>query len=172
MGVILYQRFNVICVFKETFSFCSLHTIWRCNKVVMVARKSLTNRFWIYLQLITSVQLTFFEKTAFLTCRTCLLSRQAACFTCLITRFVTIVTRRVSHVKQELPTLPEHLSSPRFAAQSSVLCVVFCRLLFICLYFSFGHYIVCASSIYDFWIPLWYLLIFFDSWSCIATQII
>jgi len=29
----------------------------------------------------------------------------------LITVFVTRVTRRVSHVEQELPTLPEHLSS-------------------------------------------------------------
>jgi hypothetical protein len=31
---------------------------------------------------------------------------------CLITGFVTRLTRRVSLVEQELPTLPEHLSSP------------------------------------------------------------
>ena len=26
-----------------------------------------------------------------------------------------------------------------------------------CLTFSFGHYVVCSSSIYWFWLPLWYL---------------
>jgi hypothetical protein len=30
---------------------------------------------------------------------------------CIITLFVTIVTRRLPHVMQELPTLPQHLSS-------------------------------------------------------------
>jgi hypothetical protein len=30
----------------------------------------------------------------------------------LITRFVTRLTRRVPLVEQELPTLPQHLSSP------------------------------------------------------------
>ena len=47
-----------------------------------------------------------------------------------ITRFVTRLTRRVSLVEQELPTLPEHLSSPSDfsglrVTQSLVLCVCF-----------------------------------------------
>ena len=29
-------------------------------------------------------------------------------------------------------------------------CLSFCT-------FSFGHYVVCSSSIYGFWLPLWYL---------------
>ena len=49
----------------------------------------------------------------------------------------------------------EHLSSaPVFSGicvtPSLVLCVMFCRLLF-------GHCAVCSSSIYGFWLPLWYL---------------
>jgi hypothetical protein len=35
----------------------------------------------------------------------------------LITGFVIRLTRRVSLVEQELPTLPEHLSSPRFLVE-------------------------------------------------------
>ena len=66
-----------------------------------------------------------------------------------ITGFVTRLTRRV----QELPTLPEHLSSlPVFSGvrltRSLVLCVCFVdRCLSFCT-FSFGHYVVCSSSIY------------------------
>jgi hypothetical protein len=61
---------------------------------------------------------------------------------------------------------------------SFILCM-FCRLLFVLFYFffwplcclsffdtrilitplvSFGHCVVCSSSIYGFWLPLWYLL--------------
>jgi len=77
-------------------------------------------------------------------------------------RFVTRLARRVSLVEQELPTLPEHLSSaPVFngvrLTRSLVLyvcfvdrCLSFCPL-------SFGHCGVCPSSIYGFWLPLWYL---------------
>jgi len=54
----------------------------------------------------------------------------------LITGFVTRVIRRVLLVEQELPTLPEHPSSPPVLSgvcdiRSSVLCV-FCRSLFCC----------------------------------------
>jgi hypothetical protein len=79
-----------------------------------------------------------------------------------ITGFVTRLTRRVPLVEQELPTLPEHLSSPPvFSAvrvtRSLVLYVCFVdRCLSFCP-FSFGHCIVCSSSIYAFWLPLWYL---------------
>ena len=77
-------------------------------------------------------------------------------------RFVTRLARRVSLVEQELLTLPEHLSSaPVFngvrLTRSLVLyvcfvdrCLSFCPL-------SFGHCGVCPSSIYGFWLPLWYL---------------
>jgi hypothetical protein len=39
----------------------------------------------------------------------------------------------------------------------SFICM-FCRSLFVLLYFFFGHGVVCSSSIYEFWLPLWYLL--------------
>jgi hypothetical protein len=80
----------------------------------------------------------------------------------LITGFVTRLTRRVPQVEQELPILPEHLSSPRFlcgvrVTQSLVLCVCFVdRCLSFCT-FSFDHCVVCSSSINGFWLLLWYL---------------
>ena len=80
-----------------------------------------------------------------------------------ITGFVTRLTQRVSLVEQELPTLPEHLSSPPVISgvcvtQSLVLCVCFVdRCLSFCP-FSFGRCVVC-SSIYSLWLPIWYLQI-------------
>ena len=74
----------------------------------------------------------------------------------LITGFVTRLTRRVPLVEQELPTLPEHLSSPPVfsgvrVTRSLVLYVCFVdRCLSFCT-FSFGHCVVCSSSIYGFW---------------------
>ena len=68
----------------------------------------------------------------------------------------------VRTVEQELLILPEHLSSPSVfsgirVTRSLVLCVCFVdRCLSFCT-FSFGHYVVCSSSIYWFWLPLWYL---------------
>ena len=64
----------------------------------------------------------------------------------LITGFITIVTRRVLHVEQELLTLPEHLSSPSVSsfvrvARSLVFCVMFCGSLF-CPFVSFPLVIV------------------------------
>jgi hypothetical protein len=32
-----------------------------------------------------------------------------------------------------------------------------CRLFFVLLHFFFGHCVACSSSIYGFWLPLWYL---------------
>ena len=80
----------------------------------------------------------------------------------LITGFITRLTRRVSLVEQELPTLPEHLSSPpvfsgvRFT-RSLVLYICFVDRCLSFYTFSFGHYVVCSSSIYGFWLRLWYL---------------
>jgi hypothetical protein len=80
----------------------------------------------------------------------------------LITRFVTRLTRRVPLVEKELLTHSEHLSSPPVfsgvrVTRSLVLyvcfvdrCLSFCTL-------SFGHCVVYSSSIYGFWLPLWYL---------------
>jgi hypothetical protein len=73
------------------------------------------------------------------------------------------LTRRVPLVEQELPILPEHLSSPPVfngvhVTRSLILFVCFVdRCLSLCT-FSFGHCVVCPSSIYGFWLPLWYLL--------------
>ena len=72
------------------------------------------------------------------------------------------LTRRVPLVEQELPILPEHLSSPPVfngvhVTRSLILFVCFVdRCLSLCT-FSFGHCVVCPSSIYGFWLPLWYL---------------
>jgi hypothetical protein len=58
--------------------------------------------------------------------------------------------------------LSEHMSSPPVFSvvpviRSLVLCVSFIECcLFFCP-FSFGHCVVCSSSIYGFWLPLWYL---------------
>ena len=63
-------------------------------------------------------------------------------------------------VEQELPTLPEHPSSPQVFSgvrvnRSLVLCVCFVdRCLSFCP-FSFGHSVVCPSSIYGFWLPFY-----------------
>ena len=79
----------------------------------------------------------------------------------LITGLVTKLTRRVSLVEQEL-TLPKHLSSPSVfigirVTRSLVLYVCFAdRCLSLCT-LSFGHCVVYSSSIYGFWLPLWYL---------------
>jgi hypothetical protein len=80
----------------------------------------------------------------------------------LIAGFVTRLIRRVPLVEQEMLTLPEHLSSsPVFSGVGVtpylVICVFFVdRCLSFCT-FSFGHCVVCSSSIYGFWLPLWYL---------------
>ena len=73
----------------------------------------------------------------------------------LITGFVTRLAQRVPLVEQELLTLPEHMRSrPVFSGvpvpRSLDLCVCFVNR---CLSFC----VVCSSSIYGFWLPLWYL---------------
>ena len=70
----------------------------------------------------------------------------------LITGFLTRVTRWVPHVKQELPTLPEHLSSPRFLVRFVLFDLLFYVWCFVdrCLSFcpfSFGHCVACHSSV-------------------------
>ena len=65
-------------------------------------------------------------------------------------------------MEQDLLTLPEHPSSSPVILVGlcysifSFMCM-FCRLLFILLHFPFGHCVVCSSSIYGLWLPLWYL---------------
>ena len=71
--------------------------------------------------------------------------------------FVTRVTRRISLVERF--TLPEHLSSPpvfsgAHFARSFVFCVLLDRCLSVCP-FSFGHCVVCFSSMSGF---LYYLV--------------
>ena len=81
----------------------------------------------------------------------------------LITGFVTRLTRWVSLAEQELVTLLEHMSSPRFWRGSCysifIFMIVVCPfVLFLC--------VVCPSWIYEFWLPLWYhqTLLTDDSW--------
>ena len=90
-------------------------------------------------------------------------------------------------VGQELFILPEHPSSPLLSSQirvtqSFVFCVLVCRSLFIllffffwllyCLFFSFGHCIVCSLllaivlSVLYFW-PLYCLFFFFWPLYCL-----
>jgi len=81
---------------------------------------------------------------------------------CYITGFVTRLTRRVSLVEQEVITLPEYLSSPPVFSgvsitRSLVLYVCFVDRCLSFSTFSFGNCVVCSSSIYGFWLPLWYL---------------
>ena len=88
-------------------------------------------------------------------------------------RFVTRLTRRVPLVEQEMLTLPEHLSSPPVFSGVSVTrslvlyvcfvdsCLSFCT-------FSFDHCIVCSSSIYEFWLLLWYLQTFLALITCFS----
>jgi hypothetical protein len=72
---------------------------------------------------------------------------------------------RVLLIEQELPTLPEHLSSSPVlngvrVTRSLVSCVCFVnRCLSFCTFY-FGHCVVCSSSIYGFWLTLWYLQAF------------
>jgi hypothetical protein len=78
----------------------------------------------------------------------------------LVTEFVTRITRQVPLVEQELFTLPEHLSSPPvFSGVRPIrsLCVCFVRRCLSFCSFSFVHWVVCFSSFYLFWLPLWYL---------------
>ena len=70
------------------------------------------------------------------------------------TGFVTKLTRRVSLVEQELPTLPEHLSSPPVfsgvrVTRSLVLCVCFVDRCFVLLYFFFWP--LCCPFFFDIW---------------------
>jgi hypothetical protein len=79
-------------------------------------------------------------------------------------RGVERVTRRVSHVKQELFTLPEHLSSPPIfsevrVARSLVFNVMLCRPLFVLLSFFFWPlYCLFFFDLRLLITSLWYLL--------------
>jgi hypothetical protein len=73
----------------------------------------------------------------------------------LITGFVTRLTRRMSLMEQELPTLPEHLGSPPVfsgvrVTRSLVLFVCFVGSLFVPLYFFFWP--LCCLFFFDIWI--------------------
>ena len=81
-------------------------------------------------------------------CSVCRIYNRSFPHSWIITGLVIRSIRRVSHVGQELLTLPDHLCSPPVfcevrITQSLVFCVVFCRSLFVFCHFSFGHCIVC-----------------------------
>jgi hypothetical protein len=56
----------------------------------------------------------------------------------------------------------------QFLLSALVFCVVFCRSLFV----LFGLCVVCSSSIYGFWLPLWYLLTFLKGHSDISSHML
>ena len=73
----------------------------------------------------------------------------------LITDFVKKLTRRLPLVEQELLTFPDHMSSSQVfsgvrVARSLVLCVMFCRSLFVLL--SLFFCLLCFLSFLDLWI--------------------
>ena len=81
-----------------------------------------------------------------------------------------------SRIVSTLLTLPEHLSSPLGfsgvrVTRSLVLCVCFVDRCLFFYTFSFGHCVVCSSSIYGFWLPFLYLQTLLDMHVFIATQI-
>jgi hypothetical protein len=90
-------------------------------------------------------------------------------------RFVTRLTRRMPLVERELLTLPAHLNSlPVLSGvritRSLVLCVCFVdRYLSFCT-FSFDHCVVCSSSIYGFWLHLWYLQLILHVWTSLSEM--
>ena len=79
----------------------------------------------------------------------------------LIIGFVTRLTRRVPLVELDPQVLLEHLNSPQslvgFVLLELLLYMyVLSMVAFPFVHFSFGHCVVC-SSIYGYWLPLWYL---------------
>ena len=102
-------------------------------------------------------RLTQKGQTNVFTCSTC--RKHFSVLSKLMTyHLVTRLTRRVPLVEQELPTLPEHLSSPPVlsrvrVSRSLVLYVCFVDRCLSFRTFSFGHCVVCSSSIYGFWLP-------------------
>ena len=83
----------------------------------------------------------------------------------MLKTYLTRLTRRVSLVERELITLPEHLSSPPIFRGVRVTQSLFVYVCFVdpCLSFctfSFDHCVVCSSSMYGFWMLLWYLQTF------------
>jgi hypothetical protein len=79
-------------------------------------------------------------------------------------RFVTRLTRQLPLVDRNCLPFRGTWVHPGFSGvrvtRSLVLCVCFVdRCLSFCT-FSFGHCVVCSSSIYGFWLPLWYLQTF------------
>jgi hypothetical protein len=84
---------------------------------------------------------------------------------CVFSRNHTIILFIVVHI-------PIYLYNPCFSGiritRFLVLCVMFCRMLLVLLSVFCGHCIVCSSSIYRCWLPLWYLqwwFALFDSFS-------
>ena len=81
----------------------------------------------------------------------------------LITGFVTRLTRRVPLLSGAGTAYPS--GSPEFTPGFSGVRVTRSLVVYVCFAdrclsfctFSFGHCIVCSSSIYGFWLPFWYL---------------
>jgi len=76
---------------------------------------------------------------------------------------IASLTRLVIHVEHETSypsgghEFTTGVSGVRGAQSFSFLCNILISFFFFICPFSFGHCIIYPSSIYDFWLPLWYL---------------
>ena len=80
----------------------------------------------------------------------------------LVNGFIIRLTRWVKLVEQELPTLLEHMSSPTGfsgvrVTRSLVLCVCLVDRCLSFYTFYLAHCVVRSSSLYGFWLSLWYI---------------
>jgi hypothetical protein len=88
-------------------------------------------------------------------CKTLVHAKKSVYEHCCSKIFVTRLTRRVPLGLTEYLSSPPVFSGVR-VSRSLVLCVCFVdRCLSFCT-FSFGRCGICSSSIYGFWLPLWY----------------
>jgi hypothetical protein len=168
-GVYISQliRYSRACGFYQDF----------LDRVLLLTRK-LLNQGFLLIMLKSSLWNVTIATMTWLTIMECLGHKWPwICSTCRkhipvlssfitgFTGFVARLTRRVSLMEQKLITLQVHLNSPPVFSEvrfirSLVLYVYFVdRCLPFCA-FSFGDCVVCSSSIYRLWWPLWYLQTF------------
>jgi hypothetical protein len=130
-------------VIRDTFSLGSYWVIWNHHQSSITTMNCLTVTEYLchkWTRICSTCRKHFLVLSSFMTYH----------------QFVIRVTRWVLLVKQELLSLPEHLSSPLVfswvcVARSSVFGVMFCRSLFILLFFFFWS--LYCLSFYDLQIP-------------------
>ena len=116
-------------MYKVLVHGCSSETTYTCSKYVELAQMQL-------------IVMEYLCHKSTRVCSTCRKHFPVICSFMTCHCIVPRLTQRVPLVAQELPTLPEHLSSsPVFSGvrvtRSLVLCVMFCRSLFVLSSFYF-----------------------------------